>query len=1177
MISWWTLLLLSLGYVMVLFAIAHWGDNMQQRRLSGRTRSVIYGLTLAVYCTSWTFYGAVGSAADNGWVYLPIYLGPMLVILIGWPVISRIVAVSKRQNLTSIADFIAARYGKAQSLAVLVTLIATIGSVPYIALQLKAVVAGFSVVSNYEATGATGYDTALVVAAALAVFAILFGTRKIDVTEHHEGMMLAIAFESVVKLLAFVAVGLFAWFLLGNASGDQVVAEGALKAEGLFKLDHWPDTFMTQLVLASAAILCLPRQFHVAIVEAHEDVDTRSTRWAFPLYLLIFSVFIIPITFAGLKLLPFGAFNEDMFVLALPMEHGYGWLTVLAFLGGFSAATGMVIVACVALSTMISNEIVMPLLLRFRALGLAGRKDVSRLLIYVRRGAITGIAALAYFYYLLTDESAALASIGLLSFAAAAQFAPLIVFALYWPRSTRVGAIAGLATGFVLWAYTLFLPTIARSGAFSSAFIEDGLFQLSWLRPEALLFDVQSNPLTHGVAWSLLANVAVFVVVSLLTRQSMLEKIQARAFSGPFPGRRDIRPLPPGPDIRNADLHALAERFLGEAHVRRSFAEFAEAEQIDISSSLPASRRLLQFTERLLAGAIGAASARVVITTALRKSGVEIADVVLLLDETSQALRFNRRLLEATLENIPQGVSVVDSSQRLIGWNSRYVELMNYPTGMIHAGKPVAELIRYNVEHGRFGNANVDAEVQKRLNYMRAGSGYKYQSAFFDGKVIEINGQPMPEGGFVTTYTDITEFKSVEAALVEARDSLEQRVDDRTAELQQTMQALETAKGEAEEANISKTRFVAAAAHDLLQPLNATKLFAALLNEHRGEISPELGSLVDRIETGLLAVEDLLSAILDISRLDTAAPQPRYEDFPVSDLFAALHSQFSQTFDDKGLQLKFAQTTLQVRSDPALLRRILQNFVSNAQRYTRKGGVVVGCRRRADDSIAIQVVDTGSGIADADRKAVFEEFHRLANSNSQSKRGLGLGLAIVDRIARVLGHEIKLRSVPGSGSCFEVIVPRAVGTSQLKDAAAPREQRSAASLDAEPILCVDNEADILDGMRGLLGKWGAEPLTASTLEEATLELMRLKEQRGRRPAILLVDYHLDNGVTGIEVIRALRDEAGAELPAVILTADHSQAVTEQIEAAGLTLLHKPVKPAALRALINRILTRRDVA
>jgi len=360
LISWWALLLLSLGYVSILFAIAYWGDKADPRRFSGQTRAAIYGLTLAVYCTSWTFYGAVGSAAENGWGYLPIYLGPILVIFFGWGMIHRIVKISKRQNLTSIADFIAARYGKARSLAVLVTVIATVGSVPYIALQLKAVVAGFDIVSNYSSAGAAENDTAFVFAAALAVFAILFGTRKIDVTEHHDGMMLAIAFESVVKLFAFIAVGMFAWILLGKL--EPVTPLAAERAATAFRFDHMPDTFITQLILASAAIFCLPRQFHVAVVEAYEDANIQPTRWAFPLYLLIFSAFVIPITLAGLKALPPGEFNGDAFVLALPMQGEQTMLTVLAFLGGFSAATSMVIVASVALSTMISNEIVMPAL-----------------------------------------------------------------------------------------------------------------------------------------------------------------------------------------------------------------------------------------------------------------------------------------------------------------------------------------------------------------------------------------------------------------------------------------------------------------------------------------------------------------------------------------------------------------------------------------------------------------------------------------------------------------------------------------------------------------------------------------------------------------------------------------------------------------------------------------------
>jgi Na+/proline symporter len=522
LISWWALLLLSLGYVSLLFAIAHWGDKADPSRFSGAARATIYGLTLAVYCTSWTFYGAVGTAAESGWGYIPIYLGPMAVIFFGWGMIHRIVTVSKRQNLTSIADFIAARYGKARSLAVLVTVIATIGSVPYIALQLKAVVAGFDIVSNYSAAGAAENDTAFVFAAALAVFAILFGTRKIDVTEHHDGLMLAVAFESVVKILAFIAVGLFAWSLLGNT--PAVSPEAAARAAAVFRLDHVPDMFVTQLLLASAAIFCLPRQFHVAVVEAYEDANIRPTRWSFPLYLLIFSAFVIPITIAGLKILPTGEFSGDAFVLALPMQGEHTLLTMLAFLGGFSAATSMVIVASVALSTMISNEIVIPALMSIKMLGLSEREDYTRILMHVRRGAIIGIAALGYFYLEATDQSAALASIGLLSFAAAAQFAPLIVFGLYWPGATRTGAIAGLSTGFALWSYTLFLPNLARAGAFSDAFITEGLFSQSWLRPEALVLDIQTNSLTHGVAWSLGANILVTVLVSMMTRQSLVEK-----------------------------------------------------------------------------------------------------------------------------------------------------------------------------------------------------------------------------------------------------------------------------------------------------------------------------------------------------------------------------------------------------------------------------------------------------------------------------------------------------------------------------------------------------------------------------------------------------------------------------------------------------------------------------
>ena len=1170
MINWWTLLGLSIIYVLLLFAIARWGDRVGFGRLSPRFRAITYSLGLAVYCTSWTFYGAVGSAATSGWLYLPIYLGPILVIVLGWGLVQRIVAISKENNLTSIADFIAARYGKARSLAVLVTVIATTGSVPYIALQLKAIVAGFDVISNFGG-GTAGIDEGLVVAFALALFAILFGTRKIDAAEHHDGMMLAIAFESLVKLGAFIAVGLFALDVL---AGNPTAATGRAAESSfvdIFSLESLPSSFLTQLLLASAAILCLPRQFHVTIVEARSDTDIDSARWIFPLYLLLFSVLVVPITLAGMRVLSAVDVGADAFVLALPMQAGQDWLTVLAFLGGFSGATGMVIVACVALSTMISNEIVMPLVIRSRASSEADPRDYSSLILTVRRVSIAFIAGLGYAYYSAAGETAALASIGLLSFAAAAQFAPLLLFAIFWPRSTRRGVLAGLIVGWMLWLYTLLFPALAKAGAFSRSFVDIGPFGQAWLRPEALLVDLRTDPLTHGVTWSLCANVLVAVVVSLASRQSVAESIQARAFTTPRgPSVRGL--IASGRSgIETSDLLALAERFVGEHHARKSFADFATSEGLVIAPGADADPSLVQFTERLLAGAIGVSSARIVMTTALRRTGMDIGDVVTLLDETSHAIRFNRQLLESTLENITQGVSVVDSNQRMIGWNRRYEELMEYPPGMVHVGQPVAELIRYSARLGRFGDRDPEREVNKRLDHLRRGEAYVYQSARGDGRVIEIRGQAMGDGGYVTTFTDISEFKRQEAALVEAKELLEQRVADRTAELERAMLALSDAKQEAEDANTSKTRFLAAAAHDLLQPLNATKLFAALLYENRRQLPREQRDLADRIQKGLGSVEELLAALLDISRLDTAAPEPSIEAIRVQDLFAALRLQFAQAFEDDGLELRLHETRYWVRSDRALLRRILQNFLSNARRYTRTGGVLVGVRRRGD-FLALQVIDTGVGIAPEDRARVFEEFQRLGGSNKGHDRGLGLGLAIVRRIALLLGHEINMRSEVGKGTVFEVLVPPA--RAETRDTSRQDPLRPApSSMLGEHILCIDNEADILDGMAGLLSKWGALPSTARTREEALATCRRIRDEHDRDPSLLLVDFHLDDGETGLDVIDTIRAGTGREIPALVLTADHSDEVAEIVRERGLAMLNKPVKPAALRAQITSLLSR----
>ena len=467
MLNPWKLSLIALAYMSLLFAIAWFGDKQRIELHHRRFQAVIYALSLAVYCTSWTFYGAVGSAAATGWGFLPIYLGPALMMLLGFDVLRRVAITSRDQRITSIADFIAYRYGRSHTIAVLVTCAAVIGSVPYIALQLKGITTGVDVISRATGNASVLSDKLpLYLALALALFAMLFGTRNMDASEHHRGLMWAIAFESLVKLLAFVAIGLFVIFGVFDGFGSvaETMRENS-EYQQLFTPWRLPEGFGIQMVLAMVAILCLPRQFHVAIVEFRDTAELRLARWLFPAYLLIFAVLVVPIALAGLIQFSGQDVNPDTYVLSLPLAFDQPVLTVLAFLGGFSAATGMVIVATVALAIMVSNDIVMPLMLRSGLTKRQGKRDLSLTLLRVRRVSILLITLAAFVYYRAIETGVALASIGLLSFSAAAQFAPAILIGIYWRRASRLGAIWGLSLGVTSWVIWLLLPSLAGSSS----------------------------------------------------------------------------------------------------------------------------------------------------------------------------------------------------------------------------------------------------------------------------------------------------------------------------------------------------------------------------------------------------------------------------------------------------------------------------------------------------------------------------------------------------------------------------------------------------------------------------------------------------------------------------------------------------------------------------------------
>ncbi len=1150
MIQGWLLLLVSLLYVGLLFVVAYAGDRRPVYPRQPKLRPIIYSLALAVYCSSWTFYGAVGTAARDGVAYLPIYLGPILLFVFGFGLLRRLVRVVRQRNITSIADFIGARFGKSYGLAALVAVIAVVAVVPYIALQFKAVATSFGVLvgASHGAVTAGGIDSALWCAVLLAVFAILFGTRSIDATEHHHGLMLAIALESLIKLLAFVTLAGYAWW-----QGPGLVTTVQVPLQQLSS--GLSSGFLAQTVLAFCAMFCLPRQFQIGAVECEDADDLKRARWMVPLYLALVSLAVLPIVAAGASMPQVRDSNADLWVLTLPLAHGDHGMALLAFIGGLSAATGMVVVASVALATMISNDLVMPALLRIQSLHLEKRSDLSQLVLRVRRVAIVVLALMAYVYYRVAADAENLAATGLLAFAAVAQFAPALVVALYWRGASRRGVALGLLGGFTVWVYTMLLPAVIHTGAW----LQDGPFGWSWLRPQSLFHLNGWHPVMNTTFWSLLVNVGCLVFFSLRYRPSLEERLHAAMFADPDPASRSG-----AGDWRGrvvvADLRTITERIVGERSSTRAFEEYGQRRGRSLSESEVADRALIQYTEQLLAAAVGAANARRILIGVLSGSGLDIAEAMALMDEASQALRFNRELLSTTLENVSQGISVVDVRMHLVAWNRRYLELFDYPDGMVYVGVPVEDLIRWNAELGECGPGEVDGHVAKRIDYMRAGSSHLFQRIRPDGTVIEMRGRALPDGGYVTTYTDVTAYKHAEQALIEVNETLELRVEQRTAELSDALAATAQAQRAAEAANISKTRFLAAASHDLLQPLNAARLFTSALRQHPG-LDAEASQLAERIDASFSAAEDLLDALLDSSRLDVGSYRPEVGGFALTDLFESLKAQFAVVAEQRGLRLHVMPTTLAVRSDPQLLRRIVQNFLSNALRYTRRGSVLLGARR-AHGAVRIEVWDSGPGIAAEQRARIFDEFQRLNQPSPWGEKGLGLGLSICDRLAGILDHRLDLHSQVGRGSCFAVTVPRNV---QVPVRHQQVKRRGADEQLPLTVLCLDNDASILDGMRALLTRWGVDCRVALDLEQARIELTRGSID------LMLVDYHLADDLDGLQVLQLLQTEYPKLPPAAMITADGSSELKQRARARGYPLLHKPVRPAALRSLLSALL------
>lgn len=1128
-ISW---LALALAYLTVLFYIARWGDRNTPTARWITSHPLVYTLALGIYCTAWTFFGAVGQASQQQWMYLPIMLGPILVYLLGYRFIYKLIHVSKKQHISTIADFVSSRYGKRQIVALMVTIIALLATIPYIALQLKAIGASFQLITAQT-------DSQLIIVFAtlfIALFAMYFGTRNTDVTQYRRGLILAISFESCIKLLALILIAFVGFRYWSEAQSGAILQEytSASALNSFLTFDFWAQTLM-----AAAAIICLPRQFHVTVIDNLRLEHVATARWMFPLYLFAIALTIPIIAAAGKAIFADQALEADSYVMGIALYSDSLLLQVIVFLGGLSASTAMIIVATLTLSTMITNDVVLPKLMDQDTY--SGINRVKRIKL-IRRAVIFIILVLSFAYQQQMANQASLASIGLLAFSLVVQLMPAIVGGLYWERGHAHGVYAGLMAGLFLWLMFLFIPVF---------------------NDQAIGYS--SHLLSQAAIYSLLANIVFYVIFSLLSKPRLIDRIQAKVFvlpatlSDQYTDKAIF-------EVSIGDLKTLIARFTGDQRCEQLFSLYAKQSGEQLDSSKRVNEDLLAFCERALGGVVGSSSAKALIDSLVRGKKLDITDVVNFFDDTAQAMQFNMSALLTSLENIDQGISVIDNDQRLVAWNKRYTDLFNYPEELVTVGAKVEPLIRHNVLRGDCGIGELELEVQKRLEHLRNGTPHRFTRQRDDGHVIEMVGNPLPGGGFVTSFHDITGHVEIQQALKETNIDLAARVAKRTEEVHsinaelrleierrnKLEKSLIRARQEAELANESKTRFLALASHDVLQPLNAAKLYLTALQE--SDMDSEMRNTLSKLNDSVVSSETLISTILDISRLDQGELKPYIETIQIQEVLTPIVNEMGMKAKEKGLDFRARIQDCWISADKTYLYRIVQNLVSNAVKYTRKGKVLLTVRKQGD-KVHIQVRDTGIGIPKLQQAAIFSDFYRVENSDEQ---GIGLGLSVVKRLSQQLSCQIKVDSIEDKGSCFSIDFM----------AAAPPEkpaiikQPALSIFNKLRILCVDDQQENLDAMNTLLSKWGIEVGLANNHKRALEIAEKLK------PHILLVDYQLGRGLDGLEIIDLLRQQSNTILPACLVTAKRGDDLLKLCADQGVNYLAKPLKPAKLRTLIQ---------
>jgi signal transduction histidine kinase/Na+/proline symporter len=1123
--------ILVLVYLLGLFAIARKADKATTTEAPAR-RAAIYGLSLAVSIGTWIYFTSTLSATRYGWNYLAGGAGSLLAVTLFFPVLFRVAAIVKRENIVSIADFLSSRYGKSRSVGTIAAILSLVASVPFIALQLKSASTGWATLTH----GTNSDAQILFFAVMLAGLSILFGARKATLTEQNRGLVRIIAVESVFKFVMLLLVALLGLAIIVELLHSNRTPINLSRLVEPLRLD---GGFFNSAILAFATLLCAPRQFYITFVEMEKTEDLKKGRWLYICYLVAAYALVLPIAIAGATM--FGPQGADMYVLRLPQQFGGEFFSVLVFLGAFSCIASLVMLEAVALSSMISNELIMPLLVRTKWYSNPA-VNIAAVLVNTRRIAICSLFLLGWLYFHSMRPEA---STGLFFVTAScvAQFLPAMLGGLFWRRGHASGAIAGMCAGFAVWLYALAAPQFMDNFGV--------LYDLG-LR---LAVDSGTDRFVQKVLLSLAVNTLFYVGVSLAARAKLVDRIQASAFIDVHMHDRNARR---NPDLQGtvADLKKLVAKFVGHEAAGAAFAELERQIRHPIRDKDRVTPALARSAERMLASAVGSSLARNAIGWQLSQGDWTATDVLDVLDDTVQ---FNRELLQATLDHMSQAVYVVDRNGKLEAWNSRYIELFNFPPGFIHVGRDVGDAIRLSLTRSGLNAEEVEARVNMRLMKIRQGVSYDAERTSLDGTVLKILGSPMPGGRYVTSFTDVTELRRGARALQLANEQLEERVDTRTRELTIANSELAQAKSRAERATNAQARFLAAASHDLLQPLHAARLFMGALREGLPQEGASLREMANNADLSIETANRLLRALLNLSRLEVGGVKLETRPVDINALLTELRREFEPIATDKGITLRVVPSNSWVMSNPDLLRSVLQNLIGNAVRYTRTGAVLVGCRREGND-VRFEVRDSGPGIPENALGIIFEEFYRLPGSVDTGP-GAGLGLAIADRICKLLNHRLGVRSELGKGSTFSVCAPRTQLRPFEVDVLAPGLLPVGLK-----VLCVENDTAILQGMEALLLRWGAQVSTATSARQA----MSLPGSWD----VILADYHLEDDGNGLDLIEAMTSRANIF---ALITADESEDTLARAARLGVEVIRKPVAPAWLRIFLSRALRGKAAA